>query len=371
VFSETDRLTAIRSCRSCPMCHHADLVTTLERRETFSARGRGMTLFAVEQGMVEMDSQVADSMYRFFVDGLCRHVCAGHIAHDEMVVDARRRLVAANRAPPAVALVKAHIKKVGNPWGESEPDLRALTGANLEQEVLVYFGPTARIKRPGVISALNVILDKAGIGFSVLDEEGDPGLLLHQLGEQEAGAAAAGELAEKIRRSGARTVVTPDAEAYQALKVGFGGRPAHVGAEILHTSEFLAKLLGRFTFSKPKYKRIAYHDPCVLARGAPCLSAPRMIVRHVTGADPVEIGLWNRELANCSGECGGVPFTVPELSKKAAERRVREAKDAAAELIVVGSPGAAVALDGLGVVVREVSEFVADSICGRLIVGPP
>jgi Fe-S oxidoreductase len=362
MFAESDRLTAIRSCRSCPMCHHADLVTTLERRETFSARGRGMILFAVEQGMLEMDEQVADSMYRFFVDGLCRHVCAGHVAHDDMVVDARRRLVAANLAPTTVARVKANIKKVGNPWGEPEPDLRTLTRAKLKQEVLVYFGPTARIKRPGVIGALKVIFEKGGIGYSVLDEEGDPGLLLHQLGEQEAGIAAVKELAEKIRRSGVRTIVTPDAESYQALKVGFGERPPIAGVEVLHAAEFLTKLLGRLTFSKLKQRRIAYHDPCVLARAVPCLEAPRTIILHIGGAHALEIGPWSRELATCSGECGGVAFTTPALSKKAAERRVREATAIGADLIVAGSPAAAVSLADHGVQVQELCEWAADSL---------
>jgi Fe-S oxidoreductase len=362
LFTEIDRMTAIRSCRSCPMCHHADLVTTLERRETFSARGRAMTLFGVEQGMTALGAEVADSMYRFFVDGLCRHVCAGHIAHDEMVIDARRRLVAADQAPPAVAQVKANINKTGNPWGELEPDLQALTQAKPGREVLVYFGPAARIKRPGVIGSLKTILEKGGIGFSVLDEESDPGLLLHHLGEQEAGAAASRELAHKIRGVGVRTIVTPDAEAYQAFKVGFGEQPPLTGVEILHTSEFLGKLLGRLTFNKPKRQRIAYHDPCVLARGAPCLDAPRAIVRHIAGADALEIGPWNRELVNCSGECGGVPFTAPALSKKAAQRRVREATAVGADFIVAGSPAAAVALNGNGLEVRELCEWAADSL---------
>jgi Fe-S oxidoreductase len=362
LLSETDRLIAIRSCRSCPMCHHADLVTTLERRETFSARGRGMTLFAIEQGIAVLDSEVADSMYRFFVDGLCRHVCAGHIMHDDMVVDARRRLVAANQAPPTVAQVKANVQKTGNPWAEAEPDLQALTQAQVGREVLVYFGPAARIKRPVVITALCAILEKGGIGFSVLDEEGDPGLLLHQLGEQEAGAAAARELVEKIRGSGARTIITPDAEAYQALKVGFGERPPLTDVEILHTSEFLVKLLGRLTFNKPKHKRISYHDPCILARGAPSLDAPRAIVRHIAESEALEIGPWNRELANCSGECGGVPFTTPALSKKAAERRVREALDIGADLIVAGSPAGAAVLAGNGIEVQELCEWVANSL---------
>jgi heterodisulfide reductase subunit D len=362
VFTKADQLMAIRSCRSCPMCHHADLVTTLERRETYSARARGLTLFAVEQGVSELGAETADVMYRFFVDGLCRQVCAGHIPHDDMVVDARRRLAAAGHAPSAVAQIKANIAGTGNPWGETEPVLQTLGREKSPQRVLLYFGPTARIKRIGVIQALNRIMEKIRVDFSVLNDERDPGLLLHQLGDWESGAAGAAALAEKIARSGADTLITPDAEAYQTLKVGFGETPALAGPAVLHVSEFLQKCIGQLQFKSPKQRQIAYHDPCALARTVTCLDPPRAIVRAINGASPLEIGPWSRELANCSGECGGVRFTIPRLATHAAERRVQEAKATGAELIVAGSPGAAEMLGGHGLEVLELSEFVAQAL---------
>lgn len=362
MFTEDDSRAAVRSCRYCPMCHHADLTVTLERRETYSARGRGLVLFAVDQGKARWDAQVADVMYRFFADGLCRHVCAGHIPHDEMVIEARRRLVAAGQAPNAVAQVKANIERTGNPWGEEEPDLFALTGAAAKARTLVYFGPAARVRRPATVRALVALLNKAGVSFSVLADEGDPGLLLQQLGETEAGTASAKALAGKIARSGVQTVLTPDAEAYQILKVGFGALSPLSGPTVRHTSEFLAQLVGGFRFRKPTRLQVAYHDPCVLARLAPCLEAPRALLQTVCHVLPQEIGVWSRELANCSGECGGVPFTRPALSRKAAERRIWEARQAGADLIVAGSPAAATALEGRGLEVREITEFVADEL---------
>ena len=362
MLTETDRLMAIRCCRFCPMCHHADLVTTLERRETYSARARGLTLFAIEQGASELSAETADVMYRFFVDGLCRQVCAGHIPHDDMVVDARRRLVAAGHAPSAVERIKANIAGTGNPWGETEPVLTSLGRERSCQKVLLYFGPTARIKRVGVIQALNRIFAKLGIGFSVLNDERDPGLLLHQLGEWESGAAAAHLLAEKIARSGADTLITPDAEAYQTFKAGFGETPALAGPAVFQVSEYLEKCIGQLQFKKLKQRHIAYHDPCAFARAATCIEPPRAIVRAINGAHPLEIGPWSRELANCSGECGGVSFTMPRLATHAAERRVQEAIATGAELIVAGSPAAAAMLEGHGLEVLELSEFVAQAL---------
>jgi len=339
---------------------------TLTRRETYSARGRGLLLFALQQDKVGWDAQIADVMYGFFADGLSRHVCAGHIPHDEMVIDARRRLVAAGQAPAAVTQLKSNIAKTGNPWGGKEPDLAALEGVKPRSEVLVYFGPAARIRRPAAMTALAALLNKAGVDFSVLAEEGDPGLLLYTLGEVEAAAAAAQAVAEKIRRSGARTVVTPDAETYRTLKVGFGAVPALSGPAVQHSAEFLAEMLGRLRFRPLARSRVTYHDPCALARFARCLDAPRALVQAVCDAAPLEIGYWSRDLAHCSGECGGVPFTHPELSRKAAEQRVRAAREAGAELIVAGSPAAAASLEGCGLPVRELSEFVAEALVERV-----
>jgi Fe-S oxidoreductase len=124
----------------------------------------------------------------------------------------------------------------------------------------------------------------------------------------------------------------------------------------------ILELIGGLKFRKATCSQVAYHDPCVLARHAPCLEAPRALLRTVCDVAPLEIGAWSRNLANCSGECGGVPFTRPALSRKAAERRMREAREVGAKVIVAGSPAAAVALDGGDLEVRELSEFVAESL---------
>jgi Fe-S oxidoreductase len=361
-LDEAERLAAIRSCRYCPMCHHADIVTTLERRETWSARGRGLTLFAIEQGKAQWDADTAEVMYRFFADGLCQQVCAGHIPHDELVVDARHRLVASGRAPAVVLQVRRNIEARGNPWGESEPDLRGLPGARDRAEVLLYFGSTARVRRPGVVTGLAKAFRTAGMDFTVLADEGDPGLLLYELGESEAAAAAASALTGKIAGSGARTLVTPDAETYRALKSGFGPVAALTGVAVRHSSELLAELARELKWRAPRGRRVAYHDPCALARWTPCLDAPRTLLRSVLGTEPLEIGVWSRQLANCSGECGGVPFTHPELARKAAARRIQEAREAGADLVVAGSPAAAAALEGHGLAVRETGELVAEAL---------
>ena len=365
-FSDKERQEAVLSCRYCPMCHHANLITSLTRRETYSARGRGLTLFAIEKGKIGWDESVADVMYKFAADGLARHVCAGHINHDEMVIDGRRKLVKAGTAPIAVATVRQNLEKAGNPWGEKEPDLAQLTGAKPQGDTLVYFGPAARIKRQGAVKAFAALLKKAGTPFSFLSDEGDSGLLLYQLGENDAAHAAARALQGRIEKAGAKTVVVLDADAYRTLKAGFGDYAGlGKGAKVRHASEVLAELAkgGKLKFKAPG-KKIAYHDPCALARFAPCIDPPRALAKAVADAPPLEIGIWSRENANCSGECGGLPFTNPDLAKAAAVRRLGEAKNGGAELVVAGGPASTAALDGNGLPVKDLVELAADCLVG-------
>jgi Fe-S oxidoreductase len=359
-MNEQERSAATLSCRFCPMCHHVDLATTITRRETYSPRGRGLTLFAVEQGKLSWDPSVADVMYKFSADGLSRQVCAGHIDHDELVIDARRRLVAAGAAPEAVRRVRENIQKRGNPWGEPEPDLEALSGAKKKADLLVYFGPAARVRRPGVIGATAKLLSRGGVAFMVLAAEGTPGLLLHQLGEADAAKEAARALQEKIAKSGARTVAVVGADAYRVLSRGFGDVPGLKGAAVRHVSEVIAELPLKF---RPMDRPVAVHDPCALARFAPCIDPPRALLRKILGRDPLELP-WNREHAACSGECGGLPFTNPALAAAAARRRTAQALEVRAAALVTAGPAAATLLDNGALEVKDITEAAAEALGG-------
>ena len=368
-FTEDDYRTAVRSCRFCPMCHHADLVTTLTRRETTSPRGRGLTLFALEQGKLSWDASVADVLYRFTADGLSRHVCAGHINHDEMVIEGRRRVAAAGAAPEAVGRVRANIEKTGNPWGEADPGPERALGIKARRRdaaVLVVLGPAARVRRPEAARAFGRLLERAGLVPAVLDEEGDPGLLLYQLGLPEPAHASARTLAEKIRASGAREVVTPDPDVYRTLTAGFGDFPGlGKAAAVRHAAEFLETLAreGRLKFRPPAAKT-AYHDPCALARFSPLIAPPRALIKAVSGRDPLELP-WNREAAACSGECGGLPFTYPDLARAAAERRAAQARETGAEVLVTAGPGTAHHLaQAGGGFAKDLTEWTAECLVG-------
>jgi Fe-S oxidoreductase len=359
-------LQAVHACRFCPMCHDVDEVTTVERRETTSPRGRGLALFAAERDFLPLSAELANVIYQFPADGMSREICAGHIPHDDMVIEARRRLAAAGWAPASAREVLANFNATGSPFpsqDSSNPSLAALAGESKKgAPVLLYFGSAARCRRTAVVRSLASLLRGAGVEFQVLADERDTGLLLYQLGYHNEARAAAARLEAGLRHSGATTLVTPDADAFRALATGFGdlagiSKPRRV----VHASEFLRELqqAGRLSMH-PSGDEVYYHDPCALGRFAPCADAPRELIHSATGKSPLESG-WNRRRTRCSGECGGLPFTFPQTAAAIARRRVEEAVRAGARCLVTSGAAAASLLESVapaGLRIAEISEFV-------------
>ena len=83
-------------------------------------------------------------------------------------------------------------------------------------------------------------------------------------------------------------------------------------------------------------KKVAYHDPCYLGRHSEIYDKPREIL-EATGAEKVDM---NREqaFALCCGGGGGRLWmeTLPE--QRFSDLRVKEAKEAGAEVLATACP---------------------------------
>ncbi|MBI3820384.1 MAG: (Fe-S)-binding protein [Planctomycetes bacterium] len=368
-FSPEDYKNAVMSCRFCPMCHDVDAVTTIARTETHSPRGRGLALFAIEKGLLQFDADVADAMYAFTADGLSREACAGHIRHDDMVIEARRRLVEAGAAPASAVAVLDNIRKTRNPWGAVEPDAAALAGKPAPgAKVFVVFGSTARARRPSVLEATAEICNRANVKVNYSTHEPDGGLLIYQLGFRGAALSAARALEILILESGARTVVTPDPDVFRSLTGGFDAYPGlPKNIEVLHISQFALKLIesGSLAF-RGSSARVAWHDPCAFARFSVLHDAPRNLLHIIGGRSPFEFE-WRGRRARCSGECGGLSITNPKTAAAIASNRLAEgARTGAAAIITTAAAAdildAASKLNNNDPAVLELAEFAAEHL---------
>ena len=83
--------------------------------------------------------------------------------------------------------------------------------------------------------------------------------------------------------------------------------------------------------------RATYHDPCHLGRHTEVYDAPRSILRAIPGLKLTEMKS-NREKARCCGGGAGVKTAYPDISEKAAIRRVIEAEKSGADVLVTTCP---------------------------------
>lgn len=363
VFDDTERLRTLNACRFCPMCHHVDLAVTATRRETYSPRGRATVLFAVERGRIPLDAQAADVVYAFAADGLSRQVCAGHFDHDALMLDARRRLVEAGVVVPALEAARRAAAQTRN----VATDVAAGGGSPAgTASIALFFGPSSR---PEASRALVKILKAAGVPFTHLAQEADPGSTLYALGDFEGAAEAARKVEKSVAALKPRTLVVLDAESYRTLKAGVAGWSGLTAAgwTVVHATEFVAQLLDA---GKIKAKRLqgkaTYHDPCSLARFTPVLDAPRKILKALYGDGFVEMSPC-RELAPCCGAGGGLDLTRPEIAREGARRRLGQARAVWADVIATGCGRCAGTLAGADdspapLRVVDVIELVAEAV---------
>jgi Fe-S oxidoreductase len=173
----------------------------------------------------------------------------------------------------------------------------------------------------------------------------------------------------QIKDSGAKTLVTGCAECYQAFNVLYARYKFKGGLEVLHTTQYFARLIQQKKL-KPHKKidlEVTYHDPCHLGRlGEPYLhwegqrlpgqiilfdppkefrrgtygvySPPREILASLPGLKLLEMPR-TREYAWCCGSGGGVKENNPQFAEWTAYERIKEAESTGAKAIVTACPG--------------------------------
>jgi len=80
-----------------------------------------------------------------------------------------------------------------------------------------------------------------------------------------------------------------------------------------------------------------YHDPCHLGRKFSYYDIPREIIEAVPGVELVPFEL-EKENAQCCGAGGGVKSGMPDLANELATKRMDEAKEKKADMVLSSCP---------------------------------
>ncbi len=83
--------------------------------------------------------------------------------------------------------------------------------------------------------------------------------------------------------------------------------------------------------------KVAYHDPCDLGRHMGMYEPPRQILQAIPELELLEFAQ-NRQLAKCCGGGGGLKAFDHTMSDEIAYKRVQQAREIGAEVIVSACP---------------------------------
>jgi Fe-S oxidoreductase len=214
------------------------------------------------------------------------------------------------------------------------------------------------------------LLQKAGVDVGIAGEsESCCGGRAYQMGYREDFLRQARRNMEAFQKSGAKMLVTGCADGYYAFKVLYDKFGLKGGLEVLHTTEYLDRLIkeGKIRLAREVPLTVTYHDPCHLGRlGEPYIhwegrripghiivfdppkefrrgthgvyEPPREILRSIPGLSLVEMDRV-KEYAWCCGAGGGVRETNPGFALWTARERLKEAESTGAEALVTACPG--------------------------------
>jgi Fe-S oxidoreductase len=213
------------------------------------------------------------------------------------------------------------------------------------------------------------LLQKAGVNFGIGGaSELCCGGRAYQMGYEPEFLAQAKKNMAQIKKSGAKVLVTGCADCYQAFKVLYEKFHLRGDLEVLHTTEYFARLIkdGKLKLKKNVPLTVTYHDPCRLGRlSEPWIhwegkqlpggnfvfdppktyrrgthgvyDPPRDILKSIPGVKFTEMTRI-KEYAWCCGAGGGVSESNPDYAKWTAQERIKEALSTGVEALVTACP---------------------------------
>ncbi|TFF99354.1 MAG: (Fe-S)-binding protein [Promethearchaeota archaeon] len=211
-----------------------------------------------------------------------------------------------------------------------------------KDDVYYYIGCES-MKFPEVVKANIEILKKAGVKFSTNLEKkvccGGPAFNIRDL-------KIAKELANKnkelIENTGAKVVVSDCPGCIETLSTRYQKAGIEIDVKFIHIVQYIKDLIdnGKIKFEREipsEYKKVAIHDPCLLARNLNDTESIRAILNKVPGIEIIE-PIYNKQYTHCCGWSGTVHWAEKNIAIKEATNRINELKETGASVFISACP---------------------------------
>jgi Fe-S oxidoreductase len=379
----------VRLCRLCGNCRQAGTtyhaICPAGERFGFDAyysRGRAIIAQRLLDGEMGWAAPLAQVVYRCTMCGGCVEQCPveyrDHIP--DIFLALRAECLDRSLIFPAVKTFLETVYAYGNPWKaprEQRGDWAAGTAIKRygpDDEFLYYVGCVGSYDPRGmqVARTLGEVMLAAGVSFGILgSEEGCDGNEARLLGEEGLFEYLATGNIQTFQRLGVRRIMTLSPHSYHVMRREY---PRLGGSfDVTHYTQLLRDALaaGRLDVSRGFRRRVTYHDPCFLGRHNAEYDAPRVVLQSIPGIELVEMPRSRENSFCCGGGAGNFYAGALDGTERSPGRiRVREAREAGVEIVVVACPSCmtmledAAKLEGLEerVAVKDIAEIVKEAM---------
>ena len=351
----------VDSCRFCWMCHHICPIGNATGQERNTARARALGISLVNREAIDL-SEIMDNIYECCTCGACVHDCI--TGWDPVMFTKETRLQAAleGKLPEYINTLVANCLETGNAYGKTATCdclTEAIKAHSAKKDTLLFLGVDAKFMACEQANKAIKVLDKAGVDFTVLENEAPSGVQLDFLigaanetkAQMEACAKALGEF---------KTVVVYDPNDAKAIKQLYKEYGIEVNADVVTYTSFVAGLLkdGKLE-AKNTGKDVVFQDPYQLSRDLEETEEAREIIMSYAVLGEM---LLNRAETVWAGNILMAQY-MPEVVKLVAKRRIFNAQSIGAKTIVTACVSEYVSLKAVAEDVEILS--IEDLILGE------
>ncbi len=299
-----------------------------------------------------MDLFTSPDLWQCTTCANCLRVCPKEVNMMNIMPAVRQEAVLEGNAPQELLDVFQNTFDYGNPLGESPKKRAAWTkkaGVDVplmkdkKKADILWFVECYPSYHPRGIDAsiaMARVLDALNIDYGILGAEEKCSCDSQRIaGEQGLFEEFAEHNIKLLKKYKVKNVVVTDPHALNALRHEY----PKLGAKFktIHYTTYLAPMMDKLDFKKELGYKVTFHDPCYLGRHNGEYEAPRDMLKAIPGVELIEMGRCRENSYCCGGGGGGMwldGFMADHVTERLSERRVREAVETGADVLVVCCP---------------------------------
>ena len=336
----------------------------------YTAVGRGnLAALVFDDNQFPITDDLIKIVYTCTSCGMCSEICQGTQPLTAIWALREELVQRGAQLPEPLQKIDTAIERYNNIFGAKRAP-KTLQGIPTTGEDIYFAGCNARFREPEVAKATIEVLKAAGMDIAHLgEEERCCGFIAGHDGNTQILEEKAAQNIEALKKAGAKRVIVSCAHCYKALKIDYPLIVGELPFEVIHVSEFLAKLIDekKIKFTSEMKKKLTYHDPCFLGRHGKVYDAPRKVLESIPGIELIEMernGRWS----HCCGSGAKITSSCyPEFTAAVTKERLLEGKKAADTIVTacttcLSHMDKAVKKDGIELEIYDLPVLVAEAM---------